>query len=80
MLACPTYETCTSCCSVQKNGTAVVATALAQHVARRRLPWRCATTQCSTRMRFAGERIGPARDVAGRPDAGALVCSHSVDG
>ena len=43
-------------------------------------PWRSATTQCSTRMCFAGMRIGPARDVAGGKDAGDAGFEIGIDG
>ena len=43
-------------------------------------PCRSATTQCSTRIRVAGVRIGPARDVAGREDAGRAGLEVLVHG
>ena len=77
--AWPTYDSVTSYCVVQKNGGAVNGRSPPRMFSAATRPIRCATTQCSMRTLLAGRRVGIARDVAGREDAGGAGAQAIVD-
>ena len=77
--ACPTYDSVTSYCVVQKNGGAVNGRSPPRMFSAATRPMRCATAQCSMRTLLAGRRVRIAGDVAGRVDAGRAGAQAIVD-